>query len=70
MHFVLLAILLSVVSPVVIAAQVWFVNFAVGRLGHTFSYLSGHDGLRGIFMSLSLVSLYGLASYLLVSLII
>jgi uncharacterized membrane protein YecN with MAPEG domain len=69
-HFVLLAVLVSVVSPVAIMAQVWFVSFAVARLGHTFSYLSGRDGLRGIFMSLSLVSLYGLASYLLLSLVV
>lgn len=69
-YFVLLASLVSVVSPVVIAAQVWVLGFAIGRLGHAFSYLSGHDGLRGIFMSISLISLYGLASYLLVSLMV
>ncbi|MGC1502526.1 MAG: MAPEG family protein [Sulfitobacter sp.] len=69
-HFVLLAVLTSVVSPVAIMAQVWFLGFAVGRLGHTFSYLSGRDDLRGIFMSVSLISLYGLSSYLLLSLIV
>jgi hypothetical protein len=37
-------------------------------LGHTFSYLTGRDSLRGIFMSISLASLYGLASYLIVCL--
>ncbi len=69
-HFVLLAVLICVVSPVTIMAQVWFLSFAVSRLGHTFSYLSGRDDLRGIFMSVSLVSLYGLASYLLLSLVV
>ena len=69
-HFVFLALLFSVLSPVTIAAQVWIVGFAIGRLGHTFSYLTGRDGPRGIFMSVSLVSLYGLASYIVVSLIV
>lgn len=69
-YFVFLALLVSVVSPVTIAAQVWIVGFAFGRLGHTFSYLTSRDGLRGIFMSVSLLSLYGLASYLLASLIV
>ena len=69
-HFVLLALLACIVSPVVLMAQVWFLGFAVGRLGHTFSYLSGRDGLRGIFMSVSLISLFGLSSYLLLSLVV
>jgi uncharacterized MAPEG superfamily protein len=69
-YFALLAVLIVVVSPVEIMAQVWLFGFAIGRLGHTFSYLSGRDGLRGIFMSLSLVSLFGLASYLLISIAI
>jgi uncharacterized membrane protein YecN with MAPEG domain len=69
-YFVLLATLLCSVTPVDIAAQVWFLGFAIGRLGHTFSYLTGRDSLRGIFMSISLMSLYGLASYLLISLIV
>ena len=69
-HFVFLAMLVSIISPVTIAAQVWIVGFAIGRLGHTFSYLTGRDGARGLFMSVSLVSLYGLASYLVISLIV
>ena len=68
-YFALLATLISVISPSVFAAQVWILGFAIGRLGHMLSYLSGRDGLRGIFMSVSLVSLYGMASYLLLSLI-
>ena len=69
-YFVFLAILISMVSPVVLAANAWVLGFALGRLGHSLSYLSGRDGLRGISMSVSLVSLYGLASYLVISLLI
>lgn len=69
-YFVFLAALVSVISPVTMAALVWMIGFAIGRLGHTFSYLSGRDGARGLFMSLSLISLYGLASYLMISLIV
>lgn len=69
-YFVFLALLVSVISPVTMTVSVWIIGFSIGRLGHTFSYLRGRDGLRGIFMSISLVSLYGLASYLLVSLTI
>ncbi len=69
-YFVLFALLVGIVTPVVLAAQVWIVGFAVGRLGHTFSYLSGRDDLRSIFMSVSLVSLGGLASYTVIALLI
>jgi len=69
-YFVLLAFLVSVVSPVVVAAQVWIIGFAAGRLAHSLSYLSGKDGVRGVAMSVSLVSLYGLATYLAISLIV
>ncbi len=58
------------ISPSLLAAQVWIITFALGRLGHCYSYLSGRDGLRGIFMSLSLTALYGMMSYLLLSLFI
>ncbi len=68
--FVILAFLLSVISPVTLAAQAWIIGFAIGRLGHTYFYLTGRDGARGIFMSVSLVSLYGLASYLAISLMV
>lgn len=67
-HFALLVGLTAIVSPVPGAALVWIVGFPAGRLGHTWAYLSGKDGARGLFMSVSLISLYGLASYLAVSL--
>lgn len=69
-YFAIFALLVGIITPVVLAAQVWIVGFAIGRLGHSFSYLTGRDGLRGIFMSVSLVSLGGLASYLAIALLI
>ena len=39
-------------------------------LGYTYSYLLGRTGLRGLFMSLSLLALYGIASYLAISLFV
>ena len=69
-YFGLLGLLVCLVSPVEIAAQIWIIGFAVGRLGHTFSYLTRRDDLRGIFMSISLAALYGLASYVLLSFVI
>lgn len=67
-YFVVLALTISIVSPVVLAAQTWMIGFALGRLGHTLAYLTGNDSIRGIAMSISLVSLYGLASYLAIGL--
>jgi uncharacterized MAPEG superfamily protein len=66
-YFGILAIVVSVISPSVLAAQIWFISFAIARLGYTFSALRGRSGMRGIFMSLSLLALYGLASYLALS---
>ncbi len=63
-YFVFLAFIASVVSPSILAAQIWIICFAIARLGYTFSALGGRSGWRGFFMSLSLLALYGLASYL------
>jgi uncharacterized MAPEG superfamily protein len=63
-YFILLALMISIASPSILAAQVWIIGFAVGRLGYTYCALRGRSGLRGIFMSVSLLSLYGLAGYL------
>ena len=68
-HFVLLACLMAIVTPTTEAAVVWTLGFPIGRLGHAWAYLSGNDNVRGLFMSLSLLSLYGQASYLAVSLV-
>ncbi len=68
--FSLLAPLFLFTSPVLMAIYVWLVGFALGRLGHTLAYLSGNDGLRGIFMSISLLGLYGMVSYLMLALLV
>ena len=69
-YYVLLALIFVFSSPPIIVATVWLVGFAVARLGYTYSYLYGKDNARGLFMSLSLLAVYGLASYLVMSLII
>jgi len=63
-YFVLLAAVFAFTSPTSVAAYVWIVGFAVARMGHVYGYLRGKDGIRGIFMTLSLLALYGLASHL------
>lgn len=67
-YFIFLALILVLVSPPTAAVWVWIISFAVARLGYTYSYLSGKDGARGLFMSLSLLAMYGTASYLVMSL--
>lgn len=68
-YFVLIVLIYSIISPPVLAAEIWIICFAVARLGYTFSFFSGNDDARGVFMSLSLLSLYGIASYIVMSLI-
>jgi uncharacterized MAPEG superfamily protein len=67
--FALAALVLSVVTPAPVAAQVWIAGFVVGRLGHSYGFLSGRDDIRGLFMSVSLISLYGAISYPVLSLV-
>ncbi|WP_412555082.1 MAPEG family protein [Shimia sp. MIT1388] len=69
LHFAILAPAMMLISPTESLAFIWMIGFALGRLGHAYAYLSGKDGLRGIFMSLSLVSLFGMASYLALALV-
>ena len=69
-YFILLALVLVFISPTASATQVWIVGFAVARLGYTYGYLAGRDGARYIFMSLSLLAMYGIASYLAISLVL
>ena len=66
-YFILLALVFVLVSPTTVAVQAWIIGFAVARLGYTYSYLAGKDNLRGLFMSLSLLAMYGIASYLAMS---
>lgn len=69
-YFVLLSLLFVFGSPAALAAQLWLVSFGVARLGHAYGYLRGNDGVRGLFMTLTLLSLYGLASHLVWSLLL
>lgn len=69
-YFILLAGLLIFASPPSITAQVWIVGFAIARLCYTYSYLSGKDNVRGLFMTLSLLPMFSMASYLVTSLVI
>jgi len=67
-YFSLLAVVFALASPSAVVAQVWIVGFAVARLGYTHSYLRGQDGARGLFMTFGLLAIYGMTSYLALSL--
>jgi uncharacterized MAPEG superfamily protein len=69
-YYILLVLLFVFASPSLIAGQLWIVSFAIARLGYTHSFLSGKDNARGLFMTLSLLPMFGMASYLVVSLVI
>ncbi len=69
-YFSLLAFTFVWVTPTTAAAQVWLMGFGVARLGYTYSYLTGRDGTRGLFMTLGLLAMYGIASYLVLSLLL
>ena len=68
-RFVALAVVFMFISPTDLAAGVWFVGYGVARLGYTYSYVRRMTGWRGAFMTLGLVSMYGVASYILLSLV-
>lgn len=68
--FAVLAAAFVLSSPGVVAAQVWLIGFGVGRLGYTYGALRGKSGLRGAFMSVSLIAMYGLSSHLVLSLLV
>lgn len=70
LYYVLLSMVFILVSPTTIAAQVWLIGFPLARLGYTYSYLKGKDNYRGVFMTLCLLSMFGMASYLFLSLFI
>lgn len=68
-YFALLAVPLILISAPNLVVWIWFLAFAIGRLGHAFSYLTGKDGIRGLFMSVSLTALFGMTSYLAIALL-
>jgi len=65
-YYIFLAGILSFVSPNTLIASIWLLMFPISRLGYTYCYFSGKDDIRGIFMSLTLLSVYGLSSYLII----
>lgn len=69
-YYVFLSLIFVFSSPTAIAMQVWIIGFAVARLGYTYSYLTRNTDMRGLFMSLGLLAMYGIASNLLISIII
>ena len=69
-YFIFLSVIIAFISPEALTAQVWIIGFAAARLGYTYSYLAGNDNARGLFMSLGLLALFGMTSYLLNCLII
>jgi len=68
-YFALLLFVFICTSPQIHVASVWCIGFAVARLGYTYAYLKKKTGLRGIGMSLSLLSMFGMLSYLCMALI-
>lgn len=69
-HHALLIIPFILGSPTIAAASAWIVGFSIARLGYTYGYLRGKDNLRSLFMTLGLITTYGLASHLIISLIL
>jgi hypothetical protein len=69
-YFILLSSIYVFSSPTELGALFWLLSFSGARLGYTYSYLTGKDDLRGLFMTLTLLAMYGLASYNLISLIL
>jgi len=69
-YFIFLVFVFVLISPTHLAGHIWIILFPSARLGYTYSYLAGKASARGLFMSLSLLALYGIASYLLISLVI
>jgi uncharacterized MAPEG superfamily protein len=69
-YFAFLALLLAFTSPSINAVYAWVIGFAIARIAYTAAYLAGSDAMRGLCMSASLISLYGMASYVLMSILL
>jgi len=65
--YVLLSLIFAFSSSTVVAMQVWIIGYAIARLGYTYSYFTRNTGLRGLFMTLELLAMYGMASNLMTS---
>lgn len=68
--FVLLLIPFMLSGSSLLAVCLWVPGFALARLGYTFCYLNRHDSGRGLFMSLGLLAMYGVASYPIMALVV
>lgn len=68
-HFALALPVFLFLSPPATLAATWLCGYAIMRLGHTYFFLSGNANLRGVFMTGSLVALYGLVTYPLISIV-
>lgn len=69
-YFILLCSIFIFGTPSILATEILIIGYAVSRVGYTYSFLSGKDGVRGIFMSLSLIAMYSMLCYLVMSLFI
>lgn len=69
-YFVFLAILFSLSSPTDLTLHVWLLGYPISRLGYTYSYFTRNTGLRGLFMTLGLLAMYGMASNLFISIVL
>ncbi|WP_448563345.1 MAPEG family protein [Thalassotalea ganghwensis] len=67
LYYIVLLLVFALVTPSALAAWAWITVFPLSRLGYTYCYFNGKDTARGIFMSLTLLSVYGMASYLAMS---
>lgn len=68
-YYIFLAGIFSLVSPSILTASLWLLIFPIARLGYTYCYFSGRDNVRGVFMSLTLLSVYGMSSFLAISIL-
>ncbi|TQV82641.1 MAPEG family protein [Exilibacterium tricleocarpae] len=69
LYFSLLALPFIFTSPSNLAAVTWLILFSLARVGYTYSYLNGKDEFRSGFMTLGLLAMYGIASYIFLSLV-
>lgn len=67
-YFAFLALPFLLLSPPFWLTALWMAGFGLGRLGHAGAFLTGRAGWRGLFMSLSLTALFGLAIWPLLTL--
>ena len=70
MVFALLVLPFALASPSAASAGTWLLGFGVARLGYTYAYLAAKTGVRGAFMTLNLLAMYGVATHLAIGLFV